>query len=63
MLLLIDNYDSFTYNSCIIWASLGLKPVFWCNDALTVTEALAMGPMASCCPGHVTPGCAGGHLP
>jgi len=46
MLLLIDNYDSFTYNLVHYCGELGAEVVVKRNDALTVTEALAMGPSA-----------------
>ncbi|MCV2875400.1 aminodeoxychorismate/anthranilate synthase component II [Rhodobacteraceae bacterium XHP0102] len=44
MLLLIDNYDSFTYNLVHYLGELGAETRVLRNDALTVTEALAMGP-------------------
>ncbi len=46
MLLLIDNYDSFTYNLVHYIGELGADVVVRRNDALTVEEALAMKPEA-----------------
>ncbi|SIT84173.1 anthranilate synthase component II [Pontibaca methylaminivorans] len=44
MLLLIDNYDSFTYNLVHYLGELGADVVTRRNDALSVDEALAMRP-------------------
>ncbi|HEY0838096.1 MAG TPA: aminodeoxychorismate/anthranilate synthase component II [Azospirillum sp.] len=44
MLLLIDNYDSFTYNLVHYLGELGADVVVRRNDALTVGEALALKP-------------------
>ena len=44
MLLLIDNYDSFTYNLVHYLGELGAEVVPRRNDALSVQEALDMGP-------------------
>jgi anthranilate synthase component 2 len=44
MLLLIDNYDSFTYNLVHYFGELGADVVVKRNDALTVDEALALKP-------------------
>ncbi len=44
MLLLIDNYDSFTYNLVHYLAELGSEPVVRRNDALDVRAALDMKP-------------------
>ncbi|MEX0285484.1 MAG: aminodeoxychorismate/anthranilate synthase component II [Paracoccaceae bacterium] len=44
MLLLIDNYDSFTYNLVHYLGELGTEPVVRRNDALSVQDALAMNP-------------------
>ena len=43
MILLIDNYDSFTWNLVHLMGSAGAEVVVRRNDALTVAEALAMG--------------------
>jgi anthranilate synthase component 2 len=44
VLLLIDNYDSFTYNLVHYLGILGTEVVVRRNDQITVKEALAMGP-------------------
>ena len=44
MLLLIDNYDSFTYNLVHYLGDLGAKVEIWRNDAITVQDAMAMNP-------------------
>ena len=44
MFLLIDNYDSFTYNLWHFLGELGAEVVVKRNDALSVDEALAMRP-------------------
>lgn len=44
MLLLIDNYDSFTYNLVHYLGELGADVVVRRNDALSVQEAMAMNP-------------------
>lgn len=46
MLLLIDNYDSFTYNLVHYLGELGAEAKVHRNDALTVEQALAMRPQA-----------------
>jgi anthranilate synthase component 2 len=46
MLLLIDNYDSFTWNLAHYLSELGAEVVVRRNDALSAAEALAMGPEA-----------------
>ena len=46
MLLLIDNYDSFTYNLVHYLGELGADIVIRRNDALDVREALDMNPDA-----------------
>ena len=47
MLLLIDNYDSFTYNLVHYLGELGAETVVYRNDALTVQDAIAMAPTRS----------------
>lgn len=42
--LLIDNYDSFTYNLYQYLAELGEEVVVWRNDAVTVAQCEALGP-------------------
>src|SRR5690242_11074997 len=44
MLLLIDNYDSFTYNLAQYFAELGTEVLVRRNDAITVAEAEALAP-------------------
>ena len=44
MLLLIDNYDSFTYNLVHYVGELGADVVVKRNDALNVQEAMGMNP-------------------
>ena len=44
MLLLIDNYDSFTYNLVHYLGELGAEVVVHRNDALNVQEAMALNP-------------------
>jgi anthranilate synthase component 2 len=46
MLLLLDNYDSFTYNLFHYLGDLGREAVVWRNDAVSVDEVLAMQPAA-----------------
>jgi anthranilate synthase/aminodeoxychorismate synthase-like glutamine amidotransferase len=42
-LLMLDNYDSFTYNLVHLFEELGAEVVTVRNDAITVDEALAGG--------------------
>jgi anthranilate synthase/aminodeoxychorismate synthase-like glutamine amidotransferase len=44
MLLVIDNYDSFTYNLVQYFGELGADPVVKRNDALTVEELETLRP-------------------
>jgi len=46
MLLLIDNYDSFTYNLVHYLGELGAEVVVHRNDALDVQQAMALRPAA-----------------
>ncbi len=46
MLLLIDNYDSFTYNLVHYLGELGADVQVQRNDALSVAEAMALKPSA-----------------
>ena len=46
MLLLIDNYDSFTYNLVHFLGELGADVVVQRNDALNVQEAMGLNPSA-----------------
>ena len=60
MILVIDNYDSFTYNLVHYLNELGAETVVYRNDALTVDEALGMKPEAIVLsPGPCTPNEAG----
>jgi anthranilate synthase component II len=64
MLLLIDNYDSFTFNLYHFLGDLGVEPVVRRNDALTVQDVFAMRPDAVVLsPGPCTPNEAGICLP
>ncbi|MCL5777484.1 aminodeoxychorismate/anthranilate synthase component II [Limibaculum sp. FT325] len=56
MLLLIDNYDSFTWNLVHYFGELGADMRVERNDALSVPEALALKPQAIVLsPGPCTP--------
>lgn len=44
MLILIDNYDSFTYNIVQYLGDLGAEPDVYRNDRITVDEVLAKKP-------------------
>jgi anthranilate synthase component 2 len=46
VILLLDNYDSFTFNLYQAMAALGVEVDVRRNDALTVDEALALEPTA-----------------
>lgn len=46
MLLMIDNYDSFTFNLVHYFQELGADIAVHRNDALSVNEALALAPSA-----------------
>ncbi|MDF1731281.1 MAG: aminodeoxychorismate/anthranilate synthase component II [Minwuia sp.] len=46
MILLIDNYDSFTYNLVHYLGELGAKVTVWRNDMISVEDALALKPEA-----------------
>ena len=60
MILVIDNYDSFTYNLVQYLGELGTDPVVRRNDAVTVDEIDEMGPAAIVIsPGPGTPTDAG----
>ncbi len=60
MLLLIDNYDSFTYNLYQALAELGAAVLVRRNDAITVAEAEALAPShVVLSPGPCTPDAAG----
>jgi anthranilate synthase component 2 len=60
MLILIDNYDSFTYNLVHYLGELGAESVVIRNDKITSAEVLAMNPQAIVLsPGPCTPNEAG----
>ncbi|SEQ81633.1 anthranilate synthase component 2 [Faunimonas pinastri] len=60
MLLVIDNYDSFTWNLVHYLGELGAKPKVVRNDKITTEEALALKPEAILLsPGPCTPNEAG----
>jgi len=60
MILMIDNYDSFTYNLVQYLAELGADVVVHRNDALSVAEAAALKPeRIVISPGPCTPSEAG----
>ncbi len=60
MLLLIDNYDSFTYNLAQYFGELGAEVHVHRNDALTVAEIAAWQPShLVISPGPCTPSEAG----
>jgi para-aminobenzoate synthetase component 2 len=55
-LLLIDNYDSFTYNLVQAFLVLGAEVLVYRNDAITAEEARALAPTHLCIsPGPGTP--------
>jgi len=60
MLLILDNYDSFTYNLVQYFGELGVEMKIFRNDALTVDEVKALAPERICIsPGPCTPNEAG----
>jgi anthranilate synthase/aminodeoxychorismate synthase-like glutamine amidotransferase len=64
VLLLIDNYDSFTYNLVQLCGELGVESAVYRNDALTVEEARELKPTAIIIsPGPCTPSAAGISVP
>ena len=64
MLLVVDNYDSFTYNLVQYLGELGAQPVVYRNDAITVDDALGLKPTAAVIsPGPGTPAEAGITVP
>ena len=48
MLLILDNYDSFTYNLVQYFGELGCEPVVWRNDAISVDEIAKLKPTHIC---------------
>ena len=60
MLLLIDNYDSFTYNLVHFLGDLGARCIVHRNDQITVDQAMALKPAGIVLsPGPCTPNEAG----
>ncbi|PIW29590.1 MAG: aminodeoxychorismate/anthranilate synthase component II [Rhodobacterales bacterium CG15_BIG_FIL_POST_REV_8_21_14_020_59_13] len=60
MLLIIDNYDSFTFNLVHYFEELGAETHVIRNDVMTAAEALALKPAAICLsPGPGRPETAG----
>ena len=60
MLLIIDNYDSFTYNLVQYFGELGAEMKIIRNDAMNVAEIRALQPSRICIsPGPCTPNEAG----
>jgi anthranilate synthase/aminodeoxychorismate synthase-like glutamine amidotransferase len=56
MVLVIDNYDSFTYNLVQYLGSLGAEPIVRRNDEITAEDAAAMAPAGILLsPGPCTP--------
>jgi anthranilate synthase/aminodeoxychorismate synthase-like glutamine amidotransferase len=63
-LLLIDNYDSFTYNLVQAFLVLGAEVQVYRNDAITLEAARALEPTHLCIsPGPGTPAQAGVSIP
>lgn len=63
MLLVIDNFDSFTYNLVQYFGQLGVEQRVFRNDQLTVPEALALKPeRVLISPGPCSPNEAGNSL-
>ena len=64
MLLVLDNYDSFTYNLVQYAGELGADPVVYRNDTLSVEAVLDLNPSAIVVsPGPCTPREAGISVP
>ena len=64
MILVLDNYDSFTYNLVQYLGELGLEPDVRRNDAITVDDVGTMSPDAIVIsPGPCTPAEAGISIP
>lgn len=60
MLLVIDNYDSFTWNLVQLFGQLGIEPVVRRNDEVTLDQIAAMRPRwIVISPGPCTPAEAG----
>ena len=60
MLVLIDNYDSFTWNLVHRFGDLGIEPVVYRNDQISAADVMALNPTAIVLsPGPCTPNEAG----
>ncbi|MBE0500688.1 MAG: aminodeoxychorismate/anthranilate synthase component II [Desulfuromonadales bacterium] len=60
MLLMIDNYDSFTYNLVQYFSELGVEVEVWRNDSISIAEIAARHPShLVVSPGPCTPDDAG----
>jgi anthranilate synthase/aminodeoxychorismate synthase-like glutamine amidotransferase len=60
MILVIDNYDSFTYNLVQYFGELGADPIVHRNDRITIQEIEKLAPERICIsPGPCTPNEAG----
>ncbi|MCA9091828.1 MAG: aminodeoxychorismate/anthranilate synthase component II, partial [Planctomycetaceae bacterium] len=60
MLLILDNYDSFTYNLVQYFGELGVEMEIYRNDVISVDEVKAKKPERICIsPGPCTPNEAG----
>jgi anthranilate synthase component 2 len=59
MIVVIDNYDSFTYNLVHFLGELGATTRVWRNDAVTVEEVLDVAGAIVLSPGPCTPNEAG----
>ena len=56
MLVVIDNYDSFTYNLVQYFGELGVEMEVFRNDAATIDEIRSLKPERICIsPGPCTP--------
>ena len=63
MLMVIDNYDSFTYNLVQYFGALGIEQRVFRNDKISVEEALALRPSkVLISPGPCTPNEAGNSI-
>jgi anthranilate synthase component 2 len=64
MLLMLDNYDSFTYNLVQYFGELGEDVQVWRNDQITVDQVQALNPDLICVsPGPCSPNEAGISVP
>jgi anthranilate synthase/aminodeoxychorismate synthase-like glutamine amidotransferase len=48
VLLILDNYDSFTYNLVQYFGELGSEPVVWRNDQISIDEIAELKPTHIC---------------